>query len=92
MLALVTLAATIGKGIFLTAGVLYFTRAVHLPAVRVGIGLSIAGLVALLAGWPPGTWPTGAAPAGATSARSRSAQPPPSPCCSPATSGRSWLR
>ncbi|MBM0274965.1 MFS transporter [Micromonospora tarensis] len=50
VLALVTLAATIGKGIFLTAGVLFFTRAVHLPAVQVGAGLSIAGLIALLAG------------------------------------------
>jgi MFS family permease len=50
VLTLVTLSATIGKGIFLTAGVLYFSRAVHLPAVRVGAGLSIAGLVALLAG------------------------------------------
>nr|AKA59384.1 membrane transport protein [uncultured bacterium AB_9] len=49
-LASVTLAATVGKGIFLTAGVLFFTRAVHLPVVRVGLGLSIAGAVSLVTG------------------------------------------
>ncbi|MBL1109989.1 MFS transporter [Streptomyces sp. 5-8] len=41
---------TIGSGLYLTAGVLYFTEAVHLPADQVGIGLGIAGLVALALG------------------------------------------
>ncbi|WP_328557612.1 MFS transporter [Streptomyces sp. NBC_00358] len=41
---------TVGSGLYLTAGVLYFTQAVHLPADRVGIGLGVAGLVALALG------------------------------------------
>ncbi|MCX5365689.1 MFS transporter [Streptomyces sp. NBC_00124] len=41
---------TIGSGLHLTAGVLYFTQAVHLPAAQVGLGLGIAGLVALAIG------------------------------------------
>ncbi|MFJ5895700.1 MFS transporter [Streptomyces sp. NPDC093064] len=41
---------TVGSGLYLTAGVLYFTRAVHLPADEVGVGLGIAGLVALALG------------------------------------------
>jgi len=44
----------IGNGLFNTAAVLYFTLAVHLPAVQVGAGLTIAGLVGLLAGVPAG--------------------------------------
>ncbi|MEU8789148.1 MFS transporter [Streptomyces sp. NPDC048643] len=41
---------TVGSGLYLTAGVLYFTQAVHLPAGRVGLGLGIAGIVALALG------------------------------------------
>ncbi|MFE6834904.1 MFS transporter [Streptomyces sp. NPDC057705] len=41
---------TVGSGLFLTAGVLYFTEAIHLPAGQVGLGLGIAGLVALALG------------------------------------------
>ncbi|MGW1157987.1 MFS transporter [Streptomyces sp. NPDC002513] len=41
---------TVGSGLYLTAGVLYFTQAVHLPAEQVGLGLGIAGLVALALG------------------------------------------
>ncbi|MCX5001301.1 MFS transporter [Streptomyces sp. NBC_00638] len=41
---------TVGSGLYLTAGVLYFTQAAHLPAGQVGIGLGIAGLVALALG------------------------------------------
>ncbi|MFF1833380.1 MFS transporter [Streptomyces sp. NPDC058231] len=41
---------TVGSGLYLTAGVLYFTEAVHLPAGQVGLGLGIAGLVALILG------------------------------------------
>jgi hypothetical protein len=39
---------TIGSGIYLTAGVLYFTEAVHLPAAQVGLGLGVAGAASLL--------------------------------------------
>ncbi|MFC4948594.1 MFS transporter [Pseudonocardia sp. GCM10023141] len=48
--AVANLANAVGTGIFLTAGVLYFTEAVHLPAEQVGLGLGIAGLVALVVG------------------------------------------
>ncbi|MGQ4383980.1 MFS transporter [Streptomyces sp. SAS_270] len=41
---------TLGSGLYLTAGVLYFTEAVHLPAGQVGLGLGIAGLVSLALG------------------------------------------
>ncbi|WP_369264436.1 MFS transporter [Streptomyces sp. R35] len=41
---------TVGSGLYLTAGVLYFTQAVHLPAGQVGLGLGIAGLVSLAVG------------------------------------------
>ncbi|MFJ2826631.1 MFS transporter [Streptomyces sp. NPDC087263] len=41
---------TIGSGLYLTAGVLYFTQAVHLPAAQVGLGLGIAGFVSLALG------------------------------------------
>ncbi|UKY47479.1 MFS transporter [Streptomyces inhibens] len=41
---------TVGSGLYLTAGVLYFTQAVHLPASRVGLGLGIAGVVSLAVG------------------------------------------
>ncbi|MGW5093850.1 MFS transporter [Streptomyces nodosus] len=41
---------TIGSGLYLTAGVLYFTQAVRLPAGQVGLGLGIAGLVSLALG------------------------------------------
>jgi MFS family permease len=40
----------VGSGLYLTAGVLYFTQAVHLPASQVGLGLGIAGLVSLAVG------------------------------------------
>ncbi len=41
---------TVGSGRYLTAGVLYFTEAVHLPAGQVGLGLGIAGAIALAVG------------------------------------------
>ncbi|WP_329562847.1 MFS transporter [Kitasatospora sp. NBC_01266] len=44
----------VGNGLFNTASVLYFTRVVHLPAGRIGLGLTIAGLIGLLAGVPAG--------------------------------------
>ena len=54
MLTVATLINTIGNGVYMTAGVLYFTRVVHLPAYQVGLGFSIAGLVSLGAGIPVG--------------------------------------
>ncbi|MER5631644.1 MFS transporter [Streptomyces nitrosporeus] len=54
LLAASTLVSSAGKGIFLTAGVLYLTRAVSLPAVQTGLLFSVAGLVSVLAGIPLG--------------------------------------
>ncbi|MFD8078301.1 MFS transporter [Streptomyces sp. NPDC059718] len=50
VLAISNFIYTVGSGLYLTAGVLYFTEGVHLPAGQVGIGLGIAGLVALALG------------------------------------------
>ncbi|MCC9307930.1 MFS transporter [Kitasatospora sp. RB6PN24] len=50
VIAASNLAYTIGSGVQLTAGVLYFTQAVRLPAAQVGLGLGIAGAVSLVVG------------------------------------------
>ncbi|WP_172381887.1 MFS transporter [Streptomyces sp. MNP-20] len=50
VLALSNFVNTLGSGLYLTAGVLYFTQAVALPTGQVGLGLGIAGLVSLAAG------------------------------------------
>ncbi|MEU9455520.1 MFS transporter [Streptomyces sp. NPDC048277] len=47
VLALSNLVFTVGSGLYLTAGVLYFTEAVRLPAGQVGLGLAAAGLFSL---------------------------------------------
>ncbi|MFF7984432.1 hypothetical protein ACFZDK_35870 [Streptomyces sp. NPDC007901] len=47
VLALSNLVFTVGSGRYLTAGVLYFTEAVGLPAGQLGLGLAVAGLVSL---------------------------------------------
>ncbi|MFB6680067.1 MFS transporter [Streptomyces sp. NPDC056390] len=41
---------TVGSGLYLTAGVLYFTQEVRLPATQVGLGLGIAGFASLVMG------------------------------------------
>jgi MFS family permease len=48
------LARTSAHGILLAVVVLYFTRTVHLPAAQVGLALSIAAVVGLLAAVPAG--------------------------------------
>ena len=52
--AAATLAMTFGFGLIITASALYFTRVVHLSTGEVGVGLSIAGLIGLVAGIPAG--------------------------------------
>ena len=52
--ALVALVNTFGFGLIITSMVLYFTRVVHLSAVQVGLGMTIAGLTGLIAGVPVG--------------------------------------
>jgi len=53
-MAIATLVNTFGNGLFLTAAVLFYTRMLHLPPHQVGLGLTLAGLVALLVGVPAG--------------------------------------
>ena len=53
-LAAATLVNTFGNGLMFTASALYFTRIVGLSATQVGVGLTCAGLVGLLAGVPLG--------------------------------------
>jgi len=53
--AFVTLVDSVGTGLFLTGSMLFFTRVVDLSVAQVGLGLSIAGLAALLAAVPLGT-------------------------------------
>lgn len=53
-LALATLVAASGRGIFFTISALYFTRIVGLSVIEVGTGLSIAAAVGLFAGVPLG--------------------------------------
>jgi MFS family permease len=50
-----TLISLVGNGLFNTASILYFTLVVHLPAAQVGLGLTIAGTIGLLAGIPAGS-------------------------------------
>jgi hypothetical protein len=52
--AVATLVNTIGNGMFMTGAAVFFTRSVGLSAAQVGTGLTIAGLVGLLAGVPAG--------------------------------------
>ena len=54
LLAAATLLTMLGYGIYLTAGVLYLTQGLHLPAAEVGLGMSVAGAVSLAAGVPIG--------------------------------------
>ena len=54
VLAIATLVTMTGYGVYLTAGVLYFARVVHLSAGEIGIGLTVAGGVALAVGLPVG--------------------------------------
>ncbi|MCW2892372.1 MAG: Major Facilitator Superfamily protein [Actinomycetia bacterium] len=51
---LVTLVNTFGFGLIVTSMVLYFTRVMHLSSDEVGLGMTIAGLVGLIAGVPIG--------------------------------------
>src|SRR5437660_487184 len=53
-MAVSTFVNTIGNGMYMTVMVMYFTRSVGLPAAQVGLGLTVAGLVGLVAGVPVG--------------------------------------
>ncbi|MET8041085.1 MFS transporter [Micromonospora sp. NPDC005215] len=53
-LSLATLANTVGTGLWVTGSALYLTRVVGLSPTRVGLGLTLAGLVGLTASVPLG--------------------------------------
>ncbi|MET9315353.1 MFS transporter [Kribbella sp. NPDC003505] len=53
-LALATMLSRVGDGLLMTASVLYFNRIVGLSVSQIGVGLSVAGLCALLSGVPMG--------------------------------------
>ena len=53
-LATATLVNTFGNGLLFTLSALYFTRIVGLPIAQVGLGLTIAGGLGVLAGVPVG--------------------------------------
>src|SRR5215472_12591016 len=50
LVLLAYLVNALGTGLFLPISVIYLTRIVGLPATRVGLGLTIAGLIAVVAG------------------------------------------
>lgn len=54
ILAISTLVNTLGNGLFYTASALFLTRSVGLSVRQVGVGLTIAGVVGLLANVPAG--------------------------------------
>ncbi|MER5968936.1 MFS transporter [Streptomyces sp. NPDC002055] len=54
VLALSTLARSIGHGIVVTVSVLYFTYSVDIPAARVGLGLTVAAVVGMVVSIPAG--------------------------------------
>lgn len=54
ILAVSTLVNTLGNGLFFTTSALFFTRSVGLSVRQVGVGLTVAGLVGLLANVPAG--------------------------------------
>ena len=53
-MALATLVNTVGNGMFMTLSALFFTHVVGLSIGRVGVGLTIAGVVGLVGGVPIG--------------------------------------
>lgn len=54
VLILASFVNRVGNGLFNTASALYFTLVVQLPAAQVGVALTVAGLIGLLAGIPGG--------------------------------------
>jgi MFS family permease len=54
VLVLSTLVHTVGRGIWLTAGALFLTRSVGLSVPQLGLGLTVAALVSLVASTPAG--------------------------------------
>ncbi|WP_030816789.1 MFS transporter [Streptomyces sp. NRRL F-2799] len=53
-LCLSNLVRTVGSGLVLSLATLYFVTVVHVSAARLGVGLSVAGVLAFLASYPAG--------------------------------------
>lgn len=53
-LAVLTVVQSLGMGVFVTSGVIFFTRVIGLPPTQVGLGLSVAGICGLLGTVPIG--------------------------------------
>lgn len=54
LLAAAQLSSTMGNGVFYVCSALYFTRIVGLSPTQLGLGLTVAGLVGMVAGMPLG--------------------------------------
>jgi MFS transporter len=54
VLVVATLANTVGNGMYMTGGVLFLTRSVGLSAHQVGLGMTVAAVVGVLASAPMG--------------------------------------
>lgn len=54
LMAVAILITTVGNGLYLACAVLFLTRSVGLPVAQVGVGLTVAGALGLLAGIPLG--------------------------------------
>src|SRR4051794_33938441 len=54
VMATATLVNTFGNGLFYTSAALFYTRSIGLSPGQVGVGLTVAGLAALLVGVPAG--------------------------------------
>ncbi|CAM5278071.1 MFS transporter [Streptomyces spiroverticillatus] len=68
LLVLCTAVASLGNGLYMTGGAVYFVRVVNLTPGQVGIGLSAAGVIALLLGVPIGYLADRFGPRGMTAA------------------------
>ncbi|WP_051722731.1 MFS transporter [Streptomyces albus] len=66
LLVLCTAVASLGNGLYVTGGAVYFVRVVGLSPGQVGIGLSVAGVIALVLGVPVGSLADRFGPRGTT--------------------------
>ncbi|MER6346516.1 MFS transporter [Streptomyces sp. NPDC001595] len=68
VLVLCTAMASLGNGLYITGGTVYFVHVVGLSAGQVGIGMSLAGILALVLGMPAGQLADRFGPRGVTTA------------------------
>ncbi|MEJ3658323.1 hypothetical protein WEH80_35710 [Actinomycetes bacterium KLBMP 9759] len=56
LLVVATGISSMGNGLWLTSGVLFLVTSAGLSPIEVGVGLTVAGVVGVLAGVPIGAW------------------------------------